>query len=534
MHRTLALATLALLAGCRDAAPKAPPTDDATYARLAALGGDALVVGLVDPRQWSALRARVAQLSPPIASALPEAPRAAAQALGLTAEEAAAWDPERPIVVSAFEGSALVAPGGVGADLPLRAPTGARHQAVIPATDPAALAAGLRRLARLHGDGEGDAVRLQAPGQPRLRFLPEDGAVRVVAEVGTPGPARPAPAAPTPALRALADGRPAVGALLRPGLLNDVMTRHSLSQVAEALEYAPPEFRDRLLARGLAEVVLGNLLMAAASPDVEDVSLALAVEGEALSLLGVASLTPAGAARLQKGTASAGRRLAPKPGLFAWASVAFDLAAAVADAPTLPYATADELARGVMGCGVGCTLALPLRMPFTLARALVDAGPVPRADLPRAWQVAVGSGGPRPLALAVDVAAGFDPAPLKLPPAALERVARGDRATLLLSMDLAARDAFDLEATAPDDRLGEVTLARLPGWLPLPGALGRRVTLSGRVDGAALLARLQLAPADAAPTPLAAPASQAWTPATLPTSPGAPCLAKVARASPTR
>ncbi|MEZ4467114.1 MAG: hypothetical protein R3F43_22360 [bacterium] len=344
--------------------------------------------------------------------------------------------------MGAFSGSRVVTPGAVGAYLPLQPPPGFRHEAVIPSSAPAVLAGGLQRVAAGLGlERLGGHVQVQA----------EADAVRVALTFGRPAPpAAPTPPVVTPTLRALANGRAAVGAVFRPALLPDVMSRRGLGQVHEALAVVPPDLKTQLMAAGIAEVLGGAGVMTAESPDVEDVGLLLGVEGGALTAWGFATLTPAGAARVARGRATAGRLVEPRPGVAAWAGLAFDLPAALADAPDLPLGDSHAMAEAVMSCGMGCSLFLPLRMPFTTLKAVLDRAPmpVPRGSLPRAAQWAVVMDGRRPgFAVAADVGADFDAAALRLP--GCRRVERGERATLLWGVDLDPRAAFDPDRGGP-------------------------------------------------------------------------------------
>ncbi|MEZ4474341.1 MAG: AgmX/PglI C-terminal domain-containing protein [bacterium] len=521
LRLSLALALAALLA-CSRAPSAAPPVDAATLGRLTALGGSHLIVGLVDPRHWEALRAQVEAAVPAAAPALAplKTPRDAALALGLQPAEADAWRLDAPIIVGAFSGSRVVTPGAVGAYLPLQPPPGFRHEAVIPSSAPAVLAGGLQRVAAGLGlERLGGHVQVQA----------EADAVRVALTFGRPAP----PAALTPpvvtaTLRALADGRAAVGAVFRPALLPDVMSRRGLGQVHEALAVVPPDLKTQLMAAGIAEVLGGAGVMTAESPDVEDVGLLLGVEGGALTAWGFATLTPAGAARVARGRATAGRLVEPRPGVAAWAGLAFDLPAALADAPDLPLGDSHAMAEAVMSCGLGCSLFLPLRMPFTTLKAVLDRAPmpVPRGSLPRAAQWAVVMDGRRPgFAVAADVGADFDAAALRLP--GVQRVERGERATLLWGVDLDPRAAFDPDREAPADRTLEVDVAAAALLAGVPVPAGLRLQGTARVDGAVVGLRVRAAAGDAPPFTL--PSAGDPPAAGAPASPGVACLERANR-----
>lgn len=322
-----------------------------TLARVEALGDRAAFVVVLRPARWEALGASLSGL----AAALPEALRAGfappqsldewlALARAQLGERDGAvvpgepialkgWDPARPVVLALAEPPVVGPPGAVAAALGSAGDNiGAlRHQARVPALDPSALLASLAALLDRHGARaesltreDGDALRWSFGPSAWVALVPEADGVRIVASthervsegfIGDPRslqsraldePAR-APAR-TPALLSLARDDAAVGLLVRPWSVRALGSWLGAVEVARALEYVTPDMRDRLAARGLEIILRGELLMTDEGAEVDDVALSLRVDGDALVLNAVSSVSDRGAALLDAGLARRGRR----------------------------------------------------------------------------------------------------------------------------------------------------------------------------------------------------------------------------------
>ncbi|MCB9752925.1 MAG: hypothetical protein H6713_23465 [Myxococcales bacterium] len=587
-----------------------------TLARVEALGDRAAFVVVLRPARWEALGASLSGL----AAALPEALRAElappqsldewlALARAQLGERDGAvvpgepialkgWDPARPVVLALAEPPVVGPPGAVAAALGSAGDNiGAlRHQARVPALDPSALLASLAALLDRHGARaesltreDGDALRWSFGPSAWVALVPEADGVRIVASthervsegfIGDPRslqsraldePAR-APAR-TPALLSLARDDAAVGLLVRPWSVRALGSWLGAVEVARALEYVTPDMRDRLAARGLEIILRGELLMTDEGAEVDDVALSLRVDGDALILNAVSSVSDRGAALLDAGLA---RRGAPPPLAtearpLAELTLTLDLdalagaASAAAERPT--ESDARELTRELAECGIACTLYLPTRAPVDTLRRLAPALPrdpdVPLA-LPRSARAALLKlDRARPeAALAIEFSSSFDAEKLR---ALLERAprelglqlhteARGDATLALLGLNVDPRAVFDLRGDAPREPSRELVSigrarveldalaaaptvrAALPGSMSIKG-LGTLTAETWR-SGQVLVSELRLARDGSDASSSAPPAwvrglgRVAWESPirASPASPGDACLAEAARA----
>lgn len=236
--------------GPREAAPPPGRTSDVDVrAIVEQLGDEGSALVVLRPWHWpslhDALASRLADPSPVAALAeLPRDPSALPQLVAKVLElppgsvTLAGWDPSRPVVVSLGEVPYDGPPGAVTPKLPVLDAwlPPVRHQAWVPATDPAAMIASLaaalggamtERPALVQGRAEARAL---ASDGVAIVLLPLDAAVRAVVFHGAVGldearwlehirgrldvPARAAVA--SPALQLLARSDAVLSASLRP------------------------------------------------------------------------------------------------------------------------------------------------------------------------------------------------------------------------------------------------------------------------------------------------------------------------------
>ncbi len=323
--------------GCKDQSPRTepertPPVDEATVVLLEAAGDRAPLVVLVRPDRWASLHEGVAT----VAAGLPDRARAllakvdtfdaavalAAAHYGLKrAPDLTALDRARPIVAAIGVTNHQGPPGSVATKFDLEAPLAApAHHILLPATDPAALAAALSaalppvpigdpRASVVPGSiGAISAERIPEHGL-RAEVVAEADRVRVVLQpaINRPGPAASAgpPAARTPALLALASQVQTVGALVRPDRLRGAWAVHGAAQNAFWLNARPIQrhARRRIVSGTRGSILRDELLMAETPSGMEE--LALRADAGVLRLLAVASLESTTAEALAKATRGA-------------------------------------------------------------------------------------------------------------------------------------------------------------------------------------------------------------------------------------
>ncbi|MDC0672118.1 hypothetical protein [Nannocystis radixulma] len=257
---------------------------------------------IADPSQWLRVALKAMQVDVPTADTV-------------------GWDRSRPLVFALFEPPHDGPVGTIAAGLPLLrgAVPNIRHQIIAPATDPAALTRSLASSFAAHGltrpawAHEGQIWGVGESGWVAL--VPEVDAVRVIVASGglfPPGffaersharyrgdPTVRGAAAPRTAGVASMSGD-AIGLLVRPQKYAALRTWEGALQLRELESIAAPDQIVSVRQKQLeilagCEVVYGN-----EAPEVDDVVLGLAATDDALRLRAVASLTPRGAAAVDR------------------------------------------------------------------------------------------------------------------------------------------------------------------------------------------------------------------------------------------
>ncbi len=507
-----------------------------TLAGLERLGDGGALVVVLRPSRVAALRERAS----PVAAALPGELQAAVEAAGspsawpalaltllgdMSEEEGRpigesapppalrGWDHARPVLLSLMEPPRVGPPGAVAAQLldPGGSVGALRHQVLIPASDPQALASTLaslldQRFTRESAltDDSSIVARWSVGASGWIAFTAEPDWIHVYAGtherapsgfLGDPrsmqsravsepihAPAR------TPAAVAMARGDAVAAALVRPPQLRALVSWHGALQMQAALASVTPQLRQRLTLRGLELVLRGELMMADAGAELDELALLVSVEGDELALRTVSSLTTHGATVLDAAVAGRGAAPALRDDVSALVDVAVQLDAGaiaerVRDHPTFPKdQEAGELARAFAECGPGCSLYLSTRAPAaTLAGVLRFTPQDPDLPLERALPrslrgvlTGIDEGRPRgaiaaelPKAFAVDklralIESASRRGGLEL---TLESEARGELQRLLLGVNVDPYAVFSRERdeTLPEGQLGRarVELASL-------------------------------------------------------------------------
>ncbi|PCC68205.1 AgmX/PglI C-terminal domain-containing protein [Nannocystis exedens] len=366
--------------------PTVAPVDDPWTARsLASMGERAAFVAVVHPRRWAALQPRLRSLLPePLATYLkgsedparwPELVLAALD-IATTAPALASWDRTRPLVLALAEVPHGGPPGTIAAGFPLhlRALPGLRHQILVPATDPAALAAELGQQFGALGPTvatrfAGRAVGAWALGEGDwLAVVLEADAVRLVVVRGTLAPegffADPAHAAlrgglpDLGAARATAGttvlaGEAHAGVLVRPQRLPTLWTWMMAREGVLATQTVVPSQRAEVVRWTVAMLAACETLHGNEAPEVEDYALVLTADDVALRLRTIVSLTARGAAAVDAGTAHAvGPLSLLRADLPAHGWLRFDTTAAQQSlGPPGPPLPGDDFATIVQECG---------------------------------------------------------------------------------------------------------------------------------------------------------------------------------------
>lgn len=418
---------VALLVGCgtkkrQAGVVEAPPTDPAVLELLDELGDGALISAVIRPGQIPAIGEALAPL-------LGQLGREGAEVQALLgspdgwmklalAGEASGWDPSAPFGLALFQPATDGPPGSASAQMPMdellgagdaqgllaRIGPGFRHRALIPATDPAALAQVIRaRATALGAKARGETLQLD--GMVSLALFPEDGRLRIEAASHGAPPQDWAitggPSPRTPAVSAFANrDNPAASVLVRPWLLRPVYTQYGGFQVVQAMAFGSPEYRAMLAARGWSILLLGEGLMSDAGAEFDDWAASLHVVPGGLEVRSVASLTPAGAKALERGGQRAPLKLkVDAPVQFALGT---DLRAAVeAAAEPMAFTRARrmrDVARALSECGPGCSFHAASRQPLGtlkgLSRFLTAEASFAGGEI-RAAQIVLTAFGPR-------------------------------------------------------------------------------------------------------------------------------------------
>lgn len=403
-------------------APQAPAhaSDDDVRAIVESLGDEAAAVVVLRPQHWESLHGALAPwlATLPQGGLLAELPREPtawpellARALELPPGSLAlaGWDPRRPVVASLGEVPYDGPPGAVTPQLPVLDDwiPPVRHQAWLPATDPAALTTSLtaalaRAMPELPALVEGHAGARAVKGDDvTIAVLPSADAVRVVVFHGAMGrdeaarlehmrgrldPDARAPAA-SPALQHLLRSDAVLSGCLRPWRLRPLAAWWGAQQTLAALTTAAEEWRPKLLARGMQIVLDTELLMTDDGAELDDAAVSLVVDEGVLRLRGVASPTPEGQALLDAATRAAGRTHAVATD-DAWIDAALraDLRAMLEATEPPPGLSAsggaNALSEALSEGGGMATLYMGLRHPFGVARALEQQAKTERLPLP--------------------------------------------------------------------------------------------------------------------------------------------------------
>lgn len=551
-HWALAAICLPLLAGCTKRAP-----DPTTLKMLRGAGDGACVTALLRPERWDQATATLAPLlagveQPALQAVLAAAdPYAAFRTLvqhtapqEKLPAELVGWDQKRPLVAALFIPQLNDLVLAARSVLPVtferirdQAVPPFRHRVLIPATDSRALAESLLAVFEA-ADFVTPAAALKLAEDPRRHLLIGPGGLAALALVAEPNWVRvelayqghpfdpdaetrqaryadmlAAPPAPqdrfdSPAWRLAAAGGHLAALHVRPWKLRDLASQIGAGHLVRAVMMADAAHQQMLLARGLAEVANGSLLMSPEGAEIEDLAVAWDLDG-GLRVLAAASLSAHGW-RVWRAGLQAGR-LPPMPaadGALAWMWSRTDLNTLLSTAGSLPALAQArrprEAAQAIQQCGLFCPLHMLLRAPLGAGRTALDFVPVDLSQkLPRGMSLALLDLHPdepsRPLSAAgaALMQPGFNTQPLRTALGELEREllhgarfdlrtgARGEDELVRLTLGVDADEAFGSSPDAGDDVLG-----------------------AGRIDLQRLLAASGLQPKIAAEAPPAAAALQ--------------------------
>lgn len=518
MRLILVALSLSLALGCSrgggsNGPAAAPATADSEMAALLdTLGDRAPLVGVLDPRNWQTVHARLTPLAERLPAPAPAmfrgwaTPEAAVgdllrAALDLkTAPALSGLDLGRPIAFALFEASAHGPPGAAVASIDFNRPQPLRHEFVLPATDAAALETSLKALFDqnakpvAHGwdvgilqvgiKRDGDRVRLAA-----LMPATVDTVDQLWRDPGEPSQR-------TPAFVELASPGAIGGILLRPWRLRTAWGQHGANQMAFAMSAASSDMRMPMFAQGLSIVLGGAGLMRAERPEFEDAVIRLLADDAGIALVGTHSITPLLQEALAGGKPGVVFATKAPPLVESWQRVDWrGLLDGVGPRPAMAKVKRmRDFVRQWQECGLGCTSHTLTRVPFSSARGAIDLAPaevkLALAHLPTAAQVAfLGMDGRVPtLAFAADVDKAFDTGLLRKSGAPVEvhLIPRGERAALLVGVGVDPRTVFDHTQAASAKGMGytRVDLSRLASTLPdLPAPAKQILAGLGPITG---------------------------------------------------
>lgn len=383
--------------------------DGSLTGMIAAAGGDAAVVAVIDDEGWTAVRERATALvdagSLPAALVPQDGPGLIAMLAGSMDLEfdASSWkgrDAARPIVLSLYEPPVDGPPGVVLASMSLmrQHPPVLRHQILVPATDSAALVKSIR--SSLTGDiadapalvdGLAGAVGLSSRARYRGRrfiaLVPESGHVRVVVLEAHGGAdaaklrkridVTPAPLPNTPALRHLAEAKHPVGYLARPWKVRALGVWSGMYEARRAVETVAADQRHIAMAKGTAIAAVAELLTPDDGAEFDDWSFVVAGDASDLRFTAVASLTPHGQKVWKAGTTKTTASLPLKTEVAGDVFVNLNVAAMVdaAGKHDLRDVGLSDLLQDFQMCGATCPTHLLFRSPMrSLATVLGVAG----------------------------------------------------------------------------------------------------------------------------------------------------------------
>ena len=497
-HTFLSLIVAGLFLGCSaqpdvKALKYPPPPVDAPLVKMVdQLGDAAAVVVVLDPREWSKIRAFVdsnkAHLGGPGQAIVQgmSAPKtflesmAAARGVPNLVDT---LDGDRPVVFGLFQ-PVLDGTPGLGAQMsPVgQVPIpGIRHEALIPTRDAKGLIKALGTLLDGVSKRQGDQWK-RGPFSVGLRDDGDIVRVMVLSHNFQPDEANTTPLWPTartpslrtPALAKLTSGGAPVSALIRPWRVRGVAVTQGLYNAVEALRHAPPEVRQVMMAMGLSLVLSGEGLILSSRPEYDDHAVAVIPSGHGLTIDMVSSLTPRGRDIHQAGVADVMRYPLKKQAVVE-AIVGFNFPAAVKAVgpdPIFPNHPSDtDVANAIRECGPGCIVHAFTRVPWA-SFAAAAGGPQRRAkfigQFPRGGQIAVldSKDGAAPEAFAAVLTVPNEFKIKTFPPlkklaktvdVALESI--GKRKVLLVSQGVDPKTVFDLTQPKTPEQLFAVSVA---------------------------------------------------------------------------
>lgn len=279
----------------------------------------------IHPAHWSALHSA----SMPLLAKLPDdveplrkasSPEAAAAIVaaalfGTTPPEFKGWDTSRPILIALGETDYEGVAGATVGQLPLSEGwvPGTRHQALIPATDSAAL---LESFATLLSSGEKPVPELAKghPGAVAMHFdewsvvvLPAPNAVRIVVFEEYVGLTEdkaiahmikrlddPIHTTASAAARVLKDDGAVLAAWFRPDRLRSLAVTRGGSKLLAVLPTAPAEMRSQLTATGMSLLMSSDAFLVDEGAEIDEVAMTLRVDGDVLRLQQLATLSDEG------------------------------------------------------------------------------------------------------------------------------------------------------------------------------------------------------------------------------------------------
>ncbi len=301
---------------------------------------------------------------------------------------------------------------------------------LVPATDPAALAAGLGRV--LDGIDAPPLTLATTADHVRLSYWRGHGP--------SPAPRRLAAAPPTPARELLLSRRQLVAVQLRHWMVAPAAEWAGVAEAAEALRGAAPEYLEQLRWAALGLVGMARVMMTAEGAAFDDH--VFTFDGaDALRIGAVASLTPLGRRAFEAGRAAGGAPPTLPEDASARLSFSHSLPAlfeAAGPSPGLLWPGSDARAglQRAVECGTWCAAYHMLRSGPSAARVVWEGEAAERLDIPLPVAAAA--------ALWVEAAE---------PSAGALRLVAADGQTVDKAWGERARGALGPPAPTPPDRL---------------------------------------------------------------------------------
>lgn len=280
----------------------------------------------IHPARWSALH----RASMPLLAKLPDdveplrkasSPESASALIasavfGIAPPEIKGWDTTRPILIALGETDYAGVAGATVGQLPIIEGwvPGVRHQALIPASDPAAL---IESLEKLFSSGIKPLPELTKgrTGAVAMRFdewsvvlLPAPKAVRIVVFEEYVGLAEdkafahmskrldtPIHTTASAAADVLKDDGAVLAAWFRPDRLRSLAVSRGASKMFAVVATVPPEVnKSQLIASGMRTLMSSDAVMVDEGAEIEEVGVTLRVEGDVLRLRQLAVLSDEG------------------------------------------------------------------------------------------------------------------------------------------------------------------------------------------------------------------------------------------------